>query len=44
MTCVPEELEKFYVAARPKGKTAIVVIDGSVASFYDKRGYELWRV
>ena len=32
------------MAARPKGKTVLVVIDGSMASFYDKRGFELLRV
>ena len=44
MNFVPEEFHNFYGSAKPKGKQAILVIDGSYASFYDKRGTELHRL
>lgn len=36
---VPEQFDEFYGTARPRGKKALLVIDGNMASFYDKNGY-----
>ena len=38
MNHIPEELEKFYVGVRPKGKTALLIIEGKKVVFYDKHG------
>ena len=38
MNTVPEELEQFLGAARPSGKTCLLVFENSKASIYDKTG------
>ena len=36
---VPEQFNEFYGTVRPRGKKALLVIDGNMASFYDKNGH-----